>query len=689
MSENNKSPFKQPDLKQLQTWVYESMWASREWRRQSWRSQELMDGGKAQWTTEKWDEALEIGVDPITINRIFPTVNLVLGYHVLNQYDMIAKGRTHKDSELSQIMTEGIAFVMDSYDGKFLIQQAFKDACVPGFGCMSTVLNDDPRQERVAIEWNDWKEVNWDPFGNPWWEPKKTRYVYKHRWMDLDALKTLFWTKRKDIEEQFSEFTGQSPRYRQQADFQDEATWKEEYITGLTGSDWSDIRRRRVRPVEMWYTVPERALFALFADGRYIELTDDMPIMTQYQIIQGSQELAAAIVYKMKVCSFFGDVELQRLGTPYPHDQFPLVPFVGYVDRYGFPYGLPMQVEGMQEEVNARRSMAKALLKSRRVMAEETAFEDANGKERAYEEANKLDGFILLADGALGAGKFKIIENAELASSQVKLMEQSENEINEIVGANLAAMGYESNETSGIAIERRQKQAAVVIAPLFENLRRSMKRLGEQISANIQGFWNHEKILRVTDRLTGAEKFIEINKKVQVEGGAYAIKNNIAQGKFDMVVTEAPQSDTTKEKNLDLLMAAIQKSPPEVIPILLTTAFELMDLPNKEIIMSHIKPLFGMDQLEDEMTSDQRKQKIMQELEAQKQQAQKKAAVMEQAAALEMQKKDLENKKLAAEIGAIMEKVKTDKAQVVANMRNNVMQLRQAKTKTKEKAANS
>jgi len=45
----------------------------------------------------------------------------------------------------------------------------------------------------------------------------------------------------------------------------------EEHIKEMSGTDWTDERRLRVRPIELWYPVQERALFALFKDGRYIE----------------------------------------------------------------------------------------------------------------------------------------------------------------------------------------------------------------------------------------------------------------------------------------------------------------------------------------------------------------------------------------------------------------------------------
>lgn len=669
MPDPGRNIFKHPDLKQMQSWVYESMWASREWRRQSWRCQELYDGGAAQWTQADWNDAKDAGITPITVNRTFPTLNLVLGYQILNQFDVIAKGRTYADTELGNIMSEGIQFVTDQCGGQFLIQEAFRDAIIPGIGCLAPGLNSDPRKEKVMYERLDWKETNWDPFSSPWWSPERTRYVYKQRWMDLDDLKVLFWEKRKEIEEQFHEFTSKVSRYNDIVDFEDEGAWVEEHIKSLSGTDWTDEQRRRVRPIELWYPIPEKALFALFADGRYIELKDDMPLSMQYQIVQSSQQVVSSIVRKMKVCTFFGDVILQQVPSPFPHDQFPVVPFVGYIDRYGFPYGVPFQIEGMQEEVNKRRSMAMALLKSRRVYAEQDAAPDPAGLERLYEEANKLDGFMVLKPGAMGQGKFKIVENSELAPSQVNLMASTENEINEIVGANLAAMGYESNETSGIAIEKRQRQAAIVVAPLFENQRRSLKMLGEQTASNIQGFWTGEKVLRITDKLTSAERFVEINKMIQGPDGAYVVKNNIAQVRVDIIVSESPQTDTMREKNMEMIIEAVKKSPPETIPQLMFVFFELSSLPNKQQILAKIQPLLGVSPEDEEMTAEERKAKVIQELEAQRQQQQKQMAMEDAALQLELQQKELENAKLQAEIDEILSRSKESRAQTVAKIK--------------------
>lgn len=672
MADADSSIFKKPDIKCFQGYVYEAQWAAKEWREMSWRCCELLDGGKAQWKQDDWDTAQQSGINPLTINRVFPTVNLITGYQILNQMDIIAKGRTQKDAETSQVMTESIKFVSDQYDGTFLVSQAFKDAVVPGFGCLCPTINSDPRYERVMIESSDWKEIWWDPFSSPWWSPKRTRYVFKQRWMDIEDLKMLFHSKSGEIDDQYEEFTGRS-RARSYSDFQDEGTWVEQYIRNMSGADWTDKERKRVRPVELWYPQPERAVFALYRDGRYIELTESMPMMAQYQAIQTAEEVVTSIVKKMRVVTFFGDIELQNMPSPYPHDEFPLVPFVGYIDRYGMPYGVPMQIEGMQEEVNKRRSMAMALLKSRRVVMEKDAAVDQTqaGRDALYEEANKLDGFMVLAAG--GMQKFKIMENVELAPAQQKLMESSENEIGEIAGPNYEMMGYESNATSGVAIQKRAEPGKVRIAPLLENLRRSMKILGEQLIANIQGFWASEKVLRITDRMTGAEKFVELNHKIQTQQGDYEVKNNITQGKYDCIVSEAPQTDTVKEKNIELFTTVIQKSPPEIIPMIMSAILELMDLPNKEQFLAKLKPLLGVDPLEEDMSPEEIKQKLVQEMQVREQQQAMAAQVQEALVKLEVENKALLNEKVKAEIQKIMDEVKIKKAETVMNMRAKIL----------------
>lgn len=638
------------DIKKLRTWVKEAQWAASEWRAESWRDSEMMDGGDAQWDWEDKQKAEESGIDLVTINRTFPTVNYILGVEALNSFDITVKGRTKYDTETSQVMTEGIKFVMDQNDGQFIVSQAFKDQIVPGIGWISPCLNSDPRHEKLAVKYRDWKELWWDPFASPWGGPSTCRYKFLQRWMDIEDLKAMFWEKRKEIDEKYKDLSG-SDHADYTGYFGDEANVVEEEKRLLASVDWADGERKRVRPVEMWYPKYEPAYFALFSNGSALEIKQDMPVLEQYEMIRQSQQVVASVVQKMQVCTFLDDLELLKGPSPYPHDQYPFVPFVAYLDRWQFPYGVPRQIRGQDIEINKRRSMALAMLNSRRVVAEKGAATSDEERQAQYEEAQKLNGYVLVSDGALAGGKFQIVDEASLSAPQIAILQQDEQEIREITGQITAGVIAKSNPISGRAIDKAEASSTVPSsATLFQNLRRSLKMLGEQTIANIQGYWTYEKVLRITDSLTGAERFEVLNQRVANQDGTIYVRNDITQGKYDLIVTEAPFSDTIREKHLDLITEWVKKSPPEVIPQLMLTAFELSNLPNKEALLAKIKPLLGGDPRDDELSPEQLKQKVIAALEQQQAEQQMMTQIAKANAELELLTKQAEIEKKKAEI---------------------------------------
>jgi hypothetical protein len=641
------------DIKRLNNWVKEAQWASSEWRAESWRDEEMMDGGDAQWSQEDTDDADDAGIRKITINRTFPTINYVLGYEVLNKFDIIASGRSKEDTDLSQIVTEGIKYVIDQNDGAFLISDAFRDQVVAGFGCLSPCLNPDPRKETLALKQRDWKETWWDPFAKPWFDPNKCRYVFNQPWIDLEDLLSMFPERANEINDKYNDLSGgYTEDYSSY--FGDEANLVEEEKRLLASIDWTDDQRKRIRPVELWYAVNELAHFAVFADGRAIELRDDKNVLEQYAIVSASQQVVATIIRKIKVCTFVDDLMLIDSYSPYPHDQYPFVPFIAYVDRWGFPYGIPRQIRGQDEEINKRRSMALKMLNSRRVIAEKGAAKDAEEQQQQYEEAQKFDGYVVVEDGAISGNKFQIVDEASLSAPQMAILQADEQEVREITGQITQGVIAKSNPISGRAIDKSEGSTVVpATAKLFQNFRRALKMLGEQTVSNMQGFWTHEKVLRITDNFTGSQRFEVLNQKVLGESGAVEVKNNISQSKFDMVVSDAPQTDTIREKNLDLLTEWTKKSPPEAIGPLMQAAFELSSIPNKEQLLLKLKPLLGGDPTEEDLSPAQLKEKVLAELDAQQKEQQQMRELAKADAKLELLTKEADILKKKAEIARL------------------------------------
>jgi hypothetical protein len=250
----------------------------------------------------------------------------------------------------------------------------------------------------------------------------------------------------------------------------------------------------------------------------------------------------------------------------------------------------------------------------------------------------------------------KIEEMARLNPEQANIMQQSEKEIQEISGANADMLGYKSSQVSGVAIERKQMQGNMITAPLFANKSRSEKRLGALMIPEIQSQWKGQKILRIVDRITGAKKFTTLNQRIEGPMGEIQLKNNITQGKFDCVVSEAPATDTVRERYMEMLIEWVKKSPPEIIPYLMNTAMEISNLPNKEALMAKLQPLLGINPAEQDMSPEEIKQNVIKQLEAQQAEAARVKQLQDQEVGLKLVNLDLINKKIEAEI----EKMKTD-----------------------------
>ena len=657
--------FKAPKTSTLLNWIYEAQTASIQWRAESWVDCAMHDG--EMWSTKGLEDAAEISIDPITVNRIFPTVQLLKGSQMTSQLDIIAKGRSGVDTDLGNVVTEGIKYVTDQNGGDFIVSQAFSNSIVPGIDYIGVGVNHDPRKEPIQLKARDWKTVWVDPFGDPWLNPDITRYMFFARWMDLETLKAAFPKHFREIEEQFNEFAGDTGGDTTSF-YMDEATEIEMDRRSMSSAAWIKTDRQRCRPVEIWFPVWEPGIFALFADGNVIEIVDCMSPQEQMMVIEQSQRIVKAVVQKMWWSVLFGNVELARCRSQLGHDRFPLVPFIGYLDRFNLPYGVPRQIRGQNIEVNKRRSMALAMLYKRRVMAENDVVDTPAQLDELYVEANKLDGFMRVKPGAMG--RIKAEDHLAKLGAQLEMMNMSEREISEISGANNEMMGYGSNARSGTAINARQAQGSTITAPLFSNLRRSLKMLGELVVAEMQEFWVQEKVIRITDSFTGVDRFVALNK--QDEGGK--IQNNITTGIYDIVVTLAPNSDTTREQHMNLITEWMKKAPPEVLPYLFLLSLELSGVPNKDKLIARMQPVMGIEPGTEDMSASELRQHALEKAEGAAQEAAKQARLVEQEFRLKLkndaaeteetiadakqkhadaQKKLMEAEKLKAEIASL------------------------------------
>ncbi len=148
-----------------------------------------------------------------------------------------------------------------------------------------------------------------------------------------------------------------------------------------------------------------------------------------------------------------------------------------------------------------------------------------------------------------------------------------------VTGIYPASIGARSNETSGVAIQTRERQGDVSNYHFIDNLSRAIQGCGKILVEIIPAVYS----TRETIRILGEDQIEKVIKLTQEDGGTS--KNNIqgqprlynlAVGKYDVEVKTGPSFQTQREETRETLME-IGKAVPAAMPIIADLLADLMD----------------------------------------------------------------------------------------------------------------
>ena len=192
-----------------------------------------------------------------------------------------------------------------------------------------------------------------------------------------------------------------------------------------------------------------------------------------------------------------------------------------------------------------------------------------------------------------------------------------------------ASLGQRSNETSGIAIERRNQQGDVATFHFNDNLMRSIAHVGKILVCAIPEIYDTSRVIRIIG-LEDEPKEVGVNGQV-VEGQKERF--DLTQGIYDVrVITGA--SFTTKRQEAATFFTDIVSKQPDLMQVMGDLLFKNMDFTGAEAMSERMKKVIGkvnpelLEDNEDEIdpqvmqlqTQLQEAAAAMQELQAQMQQ---------------------------------------------------------------------
>lgn len=194
-------------------------------------------------------------------------------------------------------------------------------------------------------------------------------------------------------------------------------------------------------------------------------------------------------------------------------------------------------------------------------------------------------------------------------------------DIKDVTGIFDASRGQRSNETSGIAIQRRQQEGDIATIGYHDMMDASQQEAGEVVNDLLGLAYDTTRTLR----LIGANQAIKF-LKVNDPNDPYSV--DLSKGRYDVTISTGPAYMTRRmEASAQLLELAGQS--PQLVQIAGDKIIESLDIPDGDEIAARVKrsipPQILGDEADDNMSDEEKQQKAQAAQEAQqKQQIQEK-----------------------------------------------------------------
>lgn len=176
-------------------------------------------------------------------------------------------------------------------------------------------------------------------------------------------------------------------------------------------------------------------------------------------------------------------------------------------------------------------------------------------------------------------------------------------DIKAITGVYDASLGARSNETSGRAIQVRQREGDVSTFHFIDNLTRAIRHTGKVIIDLIPKVYSTPRIVRILGE-DGKPQTVKVNQEpdeneAQENRDAAIRIHDLRVGRYDLAVTSGP-SFTTKREEAATQMIELIRSYPDAAPIIGDLLAKNLDWPGADEIAKRLEKMLPPGVRDDE-----------------------------------------------------------------------------------------
>lgn len=393
----------------------------------------------------------------------------------------------------------------------------------------------------------------------------------------------------------------------------------DEFTSEDTTADWYD--ENTVRIAEYWEKTPITKTIARTVDGQMHDITGmkedellDLQIEEQRDI--QSHEVNMYLV---------SGVEILEGPTKWPTPDIPIIAVTGEetisddkVTRVGV-ISHAKDAQRMYNYWNTANTEFVALAPKQPYIA---TMAQVGNYLNDWKNANKDNRALLLYKGDPQAPGAPQRQAPPMPSSgMITAMQFAADDIKATTGIHDASLGARGNETSGVAIEARQREGDVSTNFISDNLSAAVQQCGRILVDLIPIVYDTARTIRILHE-DGSEEFQSINQpNMDIDGPEFL--NDLSVGQYDVDVTTGPSYGTKRVEAADSMIGFI-RAVPNAAPLIGDLIAKNMDWPGAEEIADRLRKTLpdGIVEGDDEDMTPEEQQKKQAQAELAQQQKQ-------------------------------------------------------------------
>jgi hypothetical protein len=227
--------------------------------------------------------------------------------------------------------------------------------------------------------------------------------------------------------------------------------------------------------------------------------------------------------------------------------------------------------------------------------------------------------------------------------------QQASEKMRAVVGIYDASLGARSNETSGVAIRRRDAQADTGTFVYHANFSLAIQRTGQIIVDLAPHIYDSYRMIRIIGD-DGKQDTAEINKPT-LRDGEEIVHNDITVGSYDVVTVAGPSYATRREEAADA-MTSFMQAVPGAGAVLGDIYAKMQDWPDSEEIGERLEVILPPAIKAQIKKRDQDPNAPPQPPTPEEQEAAQEAQIKQRAVMIELEGKALDNEQKKVDIAA-------------------------------------